>query len=59
MRQLGDLLVWVAIVGILVIVIHVTPRLADYVSREDRSADPGASTSSLALADDHPFAPSE
>jgi hypothetical protein len=32
MRQLGDTLVWLAMVAVVVAVVHFTPRIANYVA---------------------------
>lgn len=37
MRQLGDLLVWFTIVGVLTAVVYFTPKFAEYMSRENQS----------------------
>jgi len=36
MRQLGDLLVWFAMVGVLIAVVYFTPKFAEYMSRENQ-----------------------
>jgi hypothetical protein len=38
MRQLLDLLVWFSLVAVLAAVVYLTPRVAQYVSAEDRPA---------------------
>lgn len=35
MRQLGDMLVWLAMILIVAAVVYYTPRLADYVSAKE------------------------
>lgn len=49
MRQLGDLLVWVAMIGVLVAVVYYTPQFAQYMSGENQSAQTAGSEHSLAL----------
>ncbi len=49
MRQIGDLLVWCAMVGILVAVVYFTPRLAQYMSTDSQPVSNAASDHSLAL----------
>ena len=49
MRQLGDLLVWFAMIGVLVAVVYFTPKLADYMSSENQSAQAARYDRSLAL----------
>jgi hypothetical protein len=46
MRQVGDTLVWLAMIGVVAAVVYFTPRLASYVGNvTDRSR--GVSTSSV------------
>jgi len=36
MRQLGDLLVWFVMVGVLIVVVYFTPKFAQYMSSENQ-----------------------
>jgi hypothetical protein len=49
MRQLGDLLVWFAMVGILIAVVYFTPKFAQYMSSESQPTQSARSDRSLAL----------
>ena len=49
MRQLGDLLVWSAVVAILIAVVYFTPMLAQYMSTDGKAIGDGGSVRSLAL----------
>jgi len=49
MRQLGDLLVWFAMIGVLIAVVYFTPKFAEYMSRESQSAKGARFDRSLAL----------
>lgn len=40
MRQLGDLLVWAALMTMLAAVVYLTPRVAEYVSGDGQPAWP-------------------
>ena len=37
MRQVGDTLVWLAMIGVVAAVVYFTPRLASYVGSRERS----------------------
>jgi hypothetical protein len=41
MRQVGDTLVWLAMIGVVVAVVYFTPRLASYIGTigNDRAGD--------------------
>ena len=52
MRQIADLLVLVSLIAILVAVVHFTPKLAQYVSPDDRPASSTISAHHVAF---HPF----
>ncbi len=49
MRQLGDLLIWCAMIGILIAVVYFTPMLAQYMSTDGKAFGDGGSVRSLAL----------
>ena len=49
MRQLGDLIVGVALVMVLVAAVYFTPRFAKYMSSEGQELQAASSSSSLAL----------
>ena len=49
MRQLGDLLVWIAMIGVLIAVVYFTPKFAEYMSSESRSTQGARFDRSLAL----------
>lgn len=49
MRQLGDLLVWFAIIGVLTAVVYLTPKFAQYMSSENQPTQSAGSDRSLAL----------
>ena len=49
MRQLGDLLAWVAMIGVLVAVIYLTPMFAQYMSSENQPTQRAGSDRNLAL----------
>ena len=59
MRQLADLLVWCAMVGVLVAVVYFTPKLAQYMSTESQSMQNAGSDHSLALHVAPSFEPTE
>jgi hypothetical protein len=48
MRQLGDLLIWVAMLAALVAVLYFTPQLAQFMSDEQRPAAGRTSNHDLA-----------
>jgi hypothetical protein len=49
MRQVGDMLVWLALIVVVAAVVYFTPRVANYVASE--RSDPGrASQTSQAMA---------
>jgi hypothetical protein len=48
MRQVGDMLVWLALILVVAGVVYYTPRIADYVAREQ--ADRGAGGTSRMMA---------
>jgi hypothetical protein len=39
MRQFGDLVVWIALILVLAGVVYFTPKVAQYVSAENRPAE--------------------
>jgi hypothetical protein len=49
MRQLGDLLVWVAMIGVLIAVVYFTPKFAQYMSSENQPTPRARPDRSLAL----------
>ena len=49
MRQLGDLLAWFAMIGVLAAVVYFTPKFAQYMSSENQPARSVGSKHSLAL----------
>jgi hypothetical protein len=49
MRQVGDLLVWFAMIGILIAVVYFTPKFAQYMSSESQVTQSARSDRSLAL----------
>ena len=49
MRQLGDLFVWFAMMGILIAVVYFTPKFAQYMSSESQPTQSARSDRSLAL----------
>ena len=49
MRQLGDLFVWFAMIGILIAVVYFTPKFAQYMSSESQPTQSARSDRSLAL----------
>ena len=49
MRQLGDLLVWFAMIGVLIAVVYFTPKFAQYMSSESQPTQSARSDRSLAL----------
>ncbi len=49
MRQLGDLLVWFVMVGVLIAVVYFTPKFAQYMSSENQPTQSAGSDRSLAL----------
>ena len=49
MRQLGDLFVWFAMIGILIAVVYFTPKFAQYMSSESQPTQGARSDRSLAL----------
>jgi hypothetical protein len=49
MRQLGDLLVWFAMIGVLMAVVYFTPKFAQYMSSESQFTQSAGSDHSLAL----------
>jgi hypothetical protein len=49
MRQLGDLLVWFVMVGVLIVVVYFTPKFAQYMSSENQPTLSAGSDRSLAL----------
>jgi hypothetical protein len=49
MRQLGDLLVWFAMIGILIAVVYFTPKFAQNMSSESQPTQSARSDRSLAL----------
>lgn len=49
MRQLGDLLVWFAMIGVLMAVLYFTPKFAQYMSGENQPGQSAGSDHSLAL----------
>ena len=49
MRQLGDLLVWFVMVGVLIAVVYFTPKFAQYMSSESQPTQSARSDRSLAL----------
>jgi hypothetical protein len=48
MRQLGDLLVWFAMIGVLTAVVYFTPKFAQYMSSESQSTQSARLDRSLA-----------
>jgi len=49
MRQLGDLLVWFAMIGVLIAVVYFTPKFAQYMSSESQPTQNARADRSLAL----------
>ncbi len=49
MRQLGDLLVWFAVIGVLIAVVYFTPKFAQYMSSESPPTQSARFDRSLAL----------
>jgi len=49
MRQLGDLLVWFAMIGVLTAVVYFTPKLAQYMSSDSQLTPRAGADRSLAL----------
>ncbi len=49
MRQLEDLFVWFAMIGILIAVVYFTPKFAQYMSSESQTTQSARSDRSLAL----------
>jgi hypothetical protein len=49
MRQLGDLLVWFAMIGVLIAVVYFTPKFAQYMSSESQPTQITGANRSLAL----------
>jgi len=49
MRQLRDLLVWFAMIGVLIAVVYYTPKFAEYMSSENQSKQGARLDRSLAL----------
>ncbi len=53
MRQLKDLLVWFAMIGVLFVVVYFTPKLAEYMSNDSQPTPLGGSDHSIALRLSH------
>ena len=49
MRQLGDLLVWFAMIGVLTAVVYFTPKFAQYMSSDSQPTQNARADRSLAL----------
>ena len=49
MRQLGDLLVWFAMIGVVIAVVYFTPKFAQYMSSEGQPTQSARFDRSLAL----------
>jgi hypothetical protein len=41
MRQVGDMLVWLAVIVVVAAVVYYTPRVASYVSARDSQSERG------------------
>ena len=51
MRQLGDLLVWVAMVAAVLAVLYLTPWFANYISEEQRPSSGSSSHPGFAFVE--------
>jgi hypothetical protein len=49
MRQLGDLLVWVAMIGAVLAVLYLTPRIQQFISDDARPSAKSPSVPEVAL----------
>ncbi len=49
MRQLGDLLVWFTMIGVLIAVVYFTPKFAQYMSSESQTTQEASANRNLAL----------
>jgi hypothetical protein len=47
MRQIGDALVWLAMIGVVAAVVYFTPRLANYLGNATDHARVGVSSSDI------------
>ena len=57
MRQVTDMLVWLAVIFVVAAVVYVTPRLADYVASRDSGAAQASRMSDAMAYHERPDSP--